>query len=253
MNVRLGLAASFVATTLALGAAMGCSDNAGSTTDAGSHDATSSGSGGSSGGSGGTGGDGGSGSDGGSSGGGPYDGPISLDCPTYCALVMTNCTGDNAQYAAMSECLNACSLLPLGTLGDSTGNTLACRLYHGGAAASAPNPHCWHAGPYGFGGCDLSCNDFCAFAVQWCSPSGGFDGGPPPFTDMASCIDTVCNRVPSGTGANGAPFLYNASGPTSGNTVDCREWHLGMALVDHSATGQQLHCNHVGASSPTCM
>jgi hypothetical protein len=166
---------------------------------------------------------------------------------------MTNCTGDNAQYSEMSECLNACSLMPPGMLGDTTGNTLGCRLYHGGLAASSPNPHCWHAGPFGFGGCDLSCDDFCALAMQWCSPSGGFDGGPPPFTDMASCTDTACNRIPSAPGASGAPGLYNASGPTSGNTLDCREWHLGKALVDHSAMGQQLHCNHVGASSPTCM
>ena len=46
---------------------------------------------------------------------------------------------------------------------------------------------------------------------------------------------------------------YNAAGPTGGNTLDCREYHLGAALVDHTAAHQQLHCNHVGMTSVTCM
>jgi hypothetical protein len=251
MKLRFALGACFVATSLAFGASIGCSDSASSATDAGHQDASSSGSGSSS--SSGSGSGSGSSSGSGGSSGGPYDGAVALDCTTYCAEIMANCTGDNAQYGEMSECLNACSLMPPGTLGDTTGNTLGCRLYHGGLAASSPNPHCWHAGPFGFGGCDLSCDDFCALALQWCSPSGGFDGGPPPYTDMASCSDMACNRIPIAPGVNNAPGLYNASGPTSGNTLDCREWHLGKALVDHSATGQQLHCNHIGPSSPTCM
>jgi hypothetical protein len=182
---------------------------------------------------------------------GGLDGAIGLDCPSYCALMKANCTGANAQYTADSECLNACAQVPVGMVTDKMGNTLGCHLYHAELAATAPNPHCWHAGPYGFGVCGANCDDFCLLATTWCSAAGGFDGGPAPYTSVGNCTSACMKFVVADAGAD--PGAFSAAGPTGGNTLDCREWHLGKALVDQSATGQQLHCNHVGATSPTCM
>jgi hypothetical protein len=81
---------------------------------------------------------------------------ITNDCAGYCTQTMTNCTGDNAQYADMADCLAQCDALdwPEGTPGSTDGNTIACRIYHGGAPAQMdPAVHCSHAGPTGDGVC----------------------------------------------------------------------------------------------------
>jgi len=77
------------------------------------------------------------------------------DCATYCTMVMSACSGDNTQYASTAECMSQCAELgwPTGTPGATSGNTLACRLYHAGVAAAMPALHCPHAGASGGGVC----------------------------------------------------------------------------------------------------
>lgn len=169
---------------------------------------------------------------------------------------MMNCTGGNAQYINMTACMNACAQLPVGMSSDTSGDTIGCRTYHAGLAASAPNPHCWHAGPYGGSTCGSDCESFCTIATGFCSADGGFvEGGAPPYTSLASC-ETSCmgyTRIDDVDGG-GSMFVdggFNAAGPASGNTLDCREYHLGAALQGGSY--QQLHCQHPGATSPVCM
>src|SRR5258708_3074039 len=121
-----------------------------------------------------------------------------VSCATYCAGVTATCTGANAQYAAgdaaVAECMNACAQLPLGMASDTSGNTIGCRTYHTMLAATTPNPHCWHAGPYGYGACGTEGAGFCAIAGGWCSADGGFEGAA-PFDSGASCA-TACAAVP---------------------------------------------------------
>ncbi len=73
------------------------------------------------------------------------------DCNAYCTSITANCTGDNAQYNDVADCVAYCNgaMWPAGTAGAMDGNNLACRIYHSGAAASAPAVHCIHAGPSG--------------------------------------------------------------------------------------------------------
>jgi hypothetical protein len=78
------------------------------------------------------------------------------DCATYCTQITTNCTGDNAQYVDMADCMSYCAAAawPPGDPGAAGGNSLACRIYHGGApAAGDPAMHCAHAGASGAGVC----------------------------------------------------------------------------------------------------
>lgn len=77
-------------------------------------------------------------------------------CVAYCTQIMTNCTGDNAQYDDTADCMSSCTALgwPEGTVGATGGNSIQCRIYHGGAPAVAgPAEHCPHAGPTGGGIC----------------------------------------------------------------------------------------------------
>ncbi len=184
---------------------------------------------------------------------GTDSGPAPLTCTSYCSAVMSECTGPDAQYASTDACMNACKNFPVGTAADTSGNTLGCRTYHAALAKTQANPHCWHAGPYGYGGCGTECEGFCTLATTWCTPSGGFDGGAPPYTNDATCL-TACAgfaRIDAADGGVGLDGGYTATGPASGNTLDCREYHLGASLAGGAM--QQLHCQHPGASSPTCM
>lgn len=75
-------------------------------------------------------------------------------CSSYCTDMMATCTGDNAQYESESACLSSCSgFATTGTDGDAAGNTLQCRVYHLGVAASDAATHCPHAGADGGGVC----------------------------------------------------------------------------------------------------
>jgi hypothetical protein len=173
---------------------------------------------------------------------------MALDCTNYCGFLMATCTGADQQYLNVEECLNACSLLPLGMATDMSGDSIGCRMYHTTLAATqGKNPHCWHAGPFGFGACGANCDNFCLLATQWCTAAGGFEGGTAPYMSLGNCTSAM--QCPSFALADGGgdPGAYNAAGPQSGNTLDCREWHLGAALVDHTA--QQVHCFHVGQAA----
>jgi hypothetical protein len=182
----------------------------------------------------------------------PDAGQAAPNCTTYCSAVMSECTGANAQYGSTDACVNACANIPLGTAADTTGNTVGCRTYHARLAATAPNPHCWHAGPYGYGMCGDECESFCLLATTWCTPADGFDGGAPPYASDTACMTscagyTQIDSPDAGVGLDGG---YNAQGPAGGNTLDCREYHLGASFAGGAL--QQLHCQHPGANSPTC-
>jgi len=97
-------------------------------------------------------------------------------CDTYCGLVQTHCSGDDALYADDDACQAACAAFATtGSDGDTTGDTLQCRTYHAGAAADDAATHCPHAGPDGGGVCaaaDLCANVTCT-GDDLCNPATG--------------------------------------------------------------------------------
>lgn len=87
-------------------------------------------------------------------GGGVCVDPAAPTCDAYCTAYLKNCTGDQNAYADMADCMDQCSHWYPGTMADTGGDTVGCRLYHGGAPAmSDPVTHCPHAGPGGGGVC----------------------------------------------------------------------------------------------------
>lgn len=229
MKRAIGL---FLVSVLAL-SAFGCDGGDGDTATGGG------GSGGSSGGSGGTGGGTGGGGTGGGS-GGTGGGMSSLSCADYCGTIQTNCKDANQQYTDEASCMAVCATFPIGTEADKDGNTLGCRTYHAGAAASGAGTHCPHAGPLGGGACGTDeCDNFCEIAVAVCG-----DQMPPPYADKGACMTACMGFVDTMT------TPYNTAA-TAGDTLACRMYHLTVASVDDAS--KDAHCPHIVEASPVCV
>lgn len=151
-------------------------------------------------------------------------------CAAYCTKVQMNCTagsgdaGGHEQYTSATACNAYCTTAagwPAGTSADTSGNTLGCRLYHAGAAASDPSTHCPHAGPTGGNVCGTWCDNYCQLMAKNCTGSNA-------VYDAATCM-TKCATIPTTGNVN----------DTSGNSVQCRIYHLGAAAADPAT-----HCQH---------
>lgn len=150
-------------------------------------------------------------------------------CTDYCAKIAMNCTsgdggGGNVQYTSTAACNTYCTASAgwtAGTTGATSGNTIACRTYHAGAAAADPVLHCPHAGPTGGNVCGTYCENYCQLMAKNCT-------GANAVYDAAMCM-TKCTGIPTG----------GKAGDTSGNTVQCRIYHLSAAAADPGT-----HCVH---------
>jgi hypothetical protein len=72
-------------------------------------------------------------------------------CTTYCQGIAAVCMGANAQYASADECRATCNgtTWACGNPGETTGNSLFCRVFHLALAgvAGVPAMECPNAGP----------------------------------------------------------------------------------------------------------
>ena len=166
------------------------------------------------------------------------DAPVSgAPCEAYCTAIMKNCTGQFQQYLSMSTCLAMCPNFEFGREGDTSGNSLACRITHAAlAATNGPAVHCPHAGPLGADTCGHPCEGFCLLDVARC---GVVDGGA-AYADELDCR-TKC-----------AQYTYQPGSELtseSGDTLNCRLWHLETAYNP----GLELpHCLHTAKKSDAC-
>ena len=153
-----------------------------------------------------------------------------LSCMDYCTTIMGACTGANAQYSAMADCVASCGHFPVGAMADQMGNTLGCRTYHANAAKTDAATHCIHAGPSGGGVCGMPCDGFCSLVTAECATQ---------YPSASGCATTCAGYA--------ATPPYSAS-VTSGNSLSCRIYHATAASTDPS-----LHCPHTAMTSVTCM
>jgi hypothetical protein len=156
-------------------------------------------------------------------------------CADYCTTIAANCTAANLMYASTAECMATCTKFTPGTVGQTSGNTLGCRLYHAGNAAGSvanANTHCRHGGPGGDGLCGSNCEGFCTIVQGSCSTQAN-----PPYADMGACM-TACGGYSMTT-----PYVANATG---GNFA-CRLYHATAA-----ANAPGTHCSHTASTSATC-
>jgi len=189
-------------------------------------------------------------------------------CGTYCDSYCINaqygpCVGS---YQSAATCQTACGYMPTSlTAGhDITANVPAnwqnsvqCRMYHGGGPSiNSISPgnssvHCPHQWVTGGNACPPNdyCTGYCQLYVGACSSGGYLEVG---VTDMSSCLSKCTNAFPITNPAPAyAPAQYIVTtNPPSGNTIDCRSYHVLNAIN----TGQySVHCPHawVAASAGT--
>jgi len=177
--------------------------------------------------------------DGGTGGTGDSGGPEPLTCGHYCDVIMKNCTGANQEYLTRDICVSMCQVFDLGTISDSADDTLGCRIWHADVAAESPAIHCRHAGPLGGQHCGDTCQAFCDLDTTYCSGAeSAYDGG------LSACRGT-CPGYAYDIGPDAGDLTTE-----SGDTLNCRLWHLETAYGSSAAA--PIHCPHTGLDSATC-
>ncbi len=128
-------------------------------------------------------------------------------CEVYCELMLSDCS---EVYATEGRCMNDCANEPVtpfvnGTLGDESGNSLACRISY------ALESQCEQAGLRDSRACaSASCTDYCDLMIANCN-------GAYPSVD--NCM-AVCETLPRGTLGVDA------------NTVECRFGYAEATATD---------------------
>jgi hypothetical protein len=144
-------------------------------------------------------------------------GAMTPTCADYCSKIMSACTGDNAQFNSMDNCIASCAAYPVGTAADMAGNTLGCRSYHAGAAATNAATHCAHAGPSGDGTCGDVCDGYCQLAQKFCT------GANQVYTDLADCKATCATAM--------TDVRFSVSPEPAGPEVACLVYHAQEASL----------------------
>lgn len=169
--------------------------------------------------------------------GAPVDsGPIiAPSCRKYCDLVMSNCTGDDAQYASMDECIAFCARLPpVQTSRDAEEKraaSVACRQYWADSPARTnPTSYCLAAGPFGGNVCGDRCTAFCSVVLTACAPDSGL-----AYTSQPECASDCANFSYRDAGTDGGG--EGPAGPKTGDTLNCRLYHLRRAVKDAQTCG----------------
>jgi hypothetical protein len=178
-----------------------------------------------------------------------------LSCDSYCRVIAANCKPssleDDTEYLSPAVCSQLCAQYestptPLDPNTEPTpGDTLNCRVWHANAAALGPHTHCPHSGPLGGNLCDDSqlggpCKAFCTLNLAVCT------GDAAAYPSMTDCL----NACEADAGYPGFPYQNMPGDPevrdlqTSGNTLNCRMYHLENFLF----TGEALHCSHTTQS-----
>jgi hypothetical protein len=177
-------------------------------------------------------------------------------CVQYCNTIVKACTDNDEQYVLDTSgtkstiCLDLCSKLPPGADGDTSTDSVNCRLHYALEAAKVRNlmsggevgeldTDCRAAGPGGNGICGTNCEAFCTLAGPTC------DGERAELTvaqkvvlNPAGCL-TECHVLPDGKDYN------DHTEHQSGDTVQCRLYHVSAAQ-----TIPDFHCPHIGGASP---
>lgn len=163
-----------------------------------------------------------------------------LDCNYYCDTIIATCTGANNQYLNKATCMSMCTNgIPNDAgAGATSGNSLACRMYHVSVAATSTSnatTHCPHAGPYGYGQCGDICPDFCHQYFTSACKTDTTTG----WTSEGAC-NTGCALQAGADASAGAP-----GNPATTPTVLCKEYHLENGVANDGGGG---HCDHAGST-----
>jgi hypothetical protein len=188
----------------------------------------------------------------------PEAGDQPPSCDTYCNLVVAYCTGGNQQYFNLGACLDMCNShqIELGSAGETTTNSIACRQHYAGLAAQGQDPvaSCRAAGPVGGKTCGSDyCQNYCLLNTAFCSPT--VTGSPNfwSFLDDAGMeSETLCEQACATWPYYDTRVTFLTS--DGYNSLNCRDYHL-QSLWEIADGGGQMpldyyHCNHTRSPAP---
>ena len=172
---------------------------------------------------------------------GGAEGGATLTCQSYCELLQSTCVGANAQFSSIDACLGLCSTFPPGSLDDTDGNTLGCRIHVlETAKAMIESSDCAAAGPGGNGVCGSNCESYCTSMMVVC---------PQTFESLGDCTAVCAPLIECGTYAVGATTPNNPS-------IQCRLYHLSAASINIQSAmagtptdSQTTHCPHASGQT----
>ena len=148
-----------------------------------------------------------------------------LSCTSYCATIQAACTSDIQQYSDMNSCVASCAAFPVGAAGDTSGDTLGCRITYAkkaAASASAAALQCTHAGPGGDGVCGDNCSGYCDIAMMYCTAANMAELYDSRTACMADCATRMTDmKLDAGDGQR----------TDMGNEVACLLYHAQMGAV----------------------
>ncbi|MFO0619573.1 MAG: hypothetical protein U0414_43705 [Polyangiaceae bacterium] len=156
-------------------------------------------------------------------------------CEEYCATIGANCTGANIEYPE-SICPVMCGHMAKGHVGDTSGDTVGCRLGKAMLAASDPVTYCQQAGPLGVDGCAEPCDAFCTLVFATC-----FESESNPFMNFTQCQEE-CAAIAYLRLDEGGSDLTT----TAGNNLNCWLYHLQVANTPTNPNAALAHCGHIG-------
>jgi hypothetical protein len=168
--------------------------------------------------------------------------PPPLSCTKYCELVQDHCKGEHAQYASKEECLAFCAHIPPGDpnqMKETPG--MYCRqAYAGNPSLTDPEKYCAAAGPFGGGICGDRCTAFCQVTFSACAP----DGSAGPYASVPKCKTECVEYTFKDAGVEGGG--EGLDGPKTGDTLNCRLYHLRQAVTDAGS------CEDLGPDAGDC-
>ncbi len=153
-------------------------------------------------------------------------------CDLYCNAITSNCTGANQQYADLASCEQTCKTgakWPAGQVGDTSGDSLACRYTQANSAALAPATFCTAAGPAGGNICGTWCDGYCDLMLNSCVGA---------YATVGDC-HTACGAFPTS----------GVLGNTVGDTLQCRLTYAEQVV---SSVTPANTCAYAGAISSHC-
>ena len=159
-------------------------------------------------------------------------------CGEYCGTIQSACGDTGAlasQYADAATCNSYCddwAAIPLGAAGDTTGNTVGCRLAFARAALEGDVGACAVAGPTGGDVCGSWCDNYCYLAMTHCTD------GDALYPNLGVCMNT-CAELPS----SGEPTTL------TGDSVQCRINHLFRAGDDSDPVPTSERCLYASKAS----
>lgn len=185
------------------------------------------------------------------------------DCAAYCADWNEICdpTFDDAFGSIAGDCFSFCQAMnwESGTfeIPHPSNDTLGCRIYHLDNALADREAHCPHSGPTGADVCGNWCEVYCNMANSLCSDVdfSSVLGGPGGAAIDRGLFDAtfqdvdVCATRCRGEGPGDPIPTDGQIGDPSGDTVQCRMYHLITAADGLGATGRAEHCAHGSLTS----